>query len=96
MGRTARTNVCSRNQEHAESNCLEVEIGVSHCRNRLGEEKATALESSFCSCSYSLQQLLFSEVALQQFMVENIAVVFHYSSLYAKQCCNGKDDYRWF
>lgn len=72
------------------------EIGVSHCRSRLGEEKATALESSFRSCFYSLQGLLDPEVALRQFMVENIAIFFHYSSLYAKQCCNDKDDYRWF
>lgn len=72
------------------------ETGVSHCRGRLGEEKATALESSFCSCFYSLQRLLDSEIALQQLMAENIAIFFHYPSLYAKQCCNDKDDYRWF
>lgn len=68
---------------------------MSHCRSNLGEEKATAPEPSFCCCFYSLQSLLDSKVALQQFMAESIAVFFHYSSPYAKQCCHDKDDYSW-
>lgn len=50
---------------------------MSHCRSRFGDEKTTALEFSFCSCFYSLQQLFVFEVALQRFMVENIAILFH-------------------
>lgn len=77
-----------------QSNCLEVEReGVSHSRSKLGE--ATAPGTSFCCCFYSLQSLLDSEVALQQFMAESTAVFFHYSSLYAKQCPHDKDDYSW-
>lgn len=51
------------------------EIRMSHCRSRLGEEKVTALQFSFCF--YSFQQLCIFEVALQQFMVESKAIFFH-------------------
>lgn len=69
------------------------EVRVSHCRSRLGEEKVTALEFSFYSCFYSFQQLFIFEVALQQLMVENMAIFFH-THLCMQN--NDKHDYRCF
>lgn len=69
------------------------EIRVSHCRSWLEDEKVTAMEFSFCFCFYSLQQLFIFEVALQQFMVENIAIFFH-THLCMQN--NDKHDYRCF